>query len=375
MNKQRPIPEQEKGLTFERHEHGRIANAISVPIAAIKRIDIFGNLSDEDKKSLTIQDTEKLIDRKGKPFYLSVEDIKLIKALSSYLPFHDPKIKEIVSVINTIDENGRTVEKLPPIQMPVSILQLSKDIIGDTKENSLRRIANGLKRLAEIRQAQTFYIKKDGGTEKYMVARPLIALMDEVHKFYSEIRSKKGRTKEKAEKEEPILIGVNVIYTSLFLYKATKEYCPLYIQRLFEVWRKNKTEMFAVVLSDLESKWRQYYVASIKAEAAAKEEYKQLKKENKNEYFSKVAIAKKRARIYSADTITLRNRLTTDYEGSRKMAKQFIPDLQKTIASLVEYGIITDESHITKDKGKVVFVYNSDFRADDMELLLPSPGT
>lgn len=359
-------------LKLSGDENGRIANALNVNIAARKQLDLFDSLTDEDRESLLIQDRERLIDRKGKPLSLSVEDIQLIKALSSYLPFHSPEIREYISGIDTMDAHGSIgAKQVKPIQIPISIPQLAKDIIGDTKEKSLRRIANGLKRLAEVRQAQTFYVKGKGGAEKYMVARPLIALLDEVYKYYSEIRSTKGRKKTGDKKEDKVLIGANVIYTSLFLYKATKEYCPLYKQRLFNVWKGNKTEMFAILLSDLESKWRQYYVASIKAETAAKEEYKQLKKENQNEYYSKVRTAKKAARIYAADTITIRNRLTTDYESTRQQRSRFIPDLQKAIASLVEYGIITEESHITRDKGKVLFFYNPDFLADELGRLLP----
>ena len=92
---------------------------------------------------------------------------------------------------------------------------------------------------------------------------------------------------------------------------------------------------------------------------------------DKNDYYSKVATAKKVARIYAADTLTIRNRLTTDYEGNRKMMRQFIPDLQKAVNSLIDYGIITDESHITKDKQKVLFFYNPDFVSDGIEMLLP----
>ena len=375
MNRQRSGKNYEDILTRISDEpigRGRISNGLNVNIAARKQLDLFDSLTDEDRNSLLIQDRERLVDRRGKPLSLSVEDIQLIKALSSYLPFHSQEIREYISSIDTLDGSGHTdpSNKIKqPIQMALSTLQISKDIIGDTKEKSLRLIENRLKRLAGIKQVQTFYTKEG----KYTAVRPLIALLDEVYKHYSEVRSTRGRkkTEAEAEKEDKILIGANVVYTSLFLYKATKEYCPIYKQRLFDVWRRNKTEIFAILLSDLESKWMQYYVAAIKAGKAAAEEYKQLKKEDKGEYFKKVNTAKKAARIYTANTITIRNRLTTDYEGNRKMVRQFIPDLQRAIASLVEYGIITKESHVTKDKSKVCFFYNPDFIADEIEKLLP----
>ena len=173
-------------------------------------------------------------------------------------------------------------------------------------------------------------------------------------------------------KEKKILVGANIIYSSLFLYEAANKYCPLYTQKLFEVWRRNKTELFAILLSDLESKWRQYYLNSIKAETAAKQEHKELKATDKDEYYRLVAEAKRKALIYKSNTLTIRDRVTTDYETDRKQRSRFLPDLQRAIDSLVEYGIITDKSHITQDRESVIFVYNAKFVPKDTEnLLLP----
>lgn len=398
-------------LELSGEDKGRISNALNVNIAARKQLDLFDSLSDEQKNSLIIKKRDKdgniiilegkeqTVDRRGKPLSLSVEDIQIIKALSSYIPFDSPEVREYISYIDTMDgkgrisnlkteddggkyittydENGKVAKKeFLPIRISISIPQISKDIIGDTKEASLRKISDRILHLTEIGQAQTFYVKGDNKTEKYMRVSPLISMVGNrrLYKFYWEIRSKSGRKKadSKPKEERPILIHTDIEFSSLFLYRAIKEYCPLYKQRLFDVWRGNKTEMFAILLSDLESKWRQYYIAGIKAEAAAKEEYKELKKTNKNEYYSKVAAAKKAARIYRADTITIRNRLTTDYESTRQQRSRFIPDLQRAIASLVEYGIITDESTITKDKSKALFFFNPKFTAEDIEKLLPN---
>lgn len=401
------------GLPVGKSRDGQIGNAMNLNIAAMKKADLFDSLSEDDKKRLIIKKRGKdgkeividgksvFVDRRGKPLYLSVEDIQLIKAISSCIPFYSQEIKEYISHINTMDatgqvddlieekdaktgesrsyiqtydKEGKVVKKdFSPIRISISIPQISKDIIGDTREASLRKISERMQHLSEIEQGQIFYIKGDGKTEKLILVRPLIKLEDKVFKAYSEIRSTRGKkkdnTKDKTE-DEPFLIGAVIELTSLFLFKALNEYCPIYKQRLFCTWRKNKTEMFAILLSDLESKWRQYYVAAIKAEAAAKEEYKELKKANKNEYYSKVATAKKAARIYEADTITIRKRLTTDYESTRQQRNRFIPDLQKAMASLIEYGIITEESRITKDKSKALFFYNPDFVAEGIEQLL-----
>lgn len=350
---------------------GRIANALSVNIAARKKSDLFSNYSEEDKEKLTIRDKDgKLVDRKGKPLYLNVEEIQLIKALSSYLPFYSKEVKEAIMTLDTMTADGSIKGEFNPVQIPISVWQLSKDIIGNTKEASLKKIENLLMRLEQIEQAQIFHING----EKYEAVRPLIRLTDKIYKYYSEIRSTKGRKKaDPDEGGEKILIAANVIYTSLFLYKATKEYCPLYKERLFgKIWKENKTEMFAIILSDLESKWRQYYIASIKAGKRAEEEYKNLRKEDKSEFYRHVAEEKKKALIYTEYTATIRERLTIDYEKSRAQRSRFIPDLQRAISSLVEYGIITDESRITKDKQKVLFFYNPNFLKDDMRAALPN---
>lgn len=350
-------------------EVGRVSNALNTNIAIRKQLNLFSQLDEDSQNKLSISDEAHYVDRRGKAVSLSVEEIQLVKALSSYLPFHSPEIQAYIAAINTMDSTGdyKEVPKAP-IQIPVSILQLSKDIIGDTKEASLIKIAERLKRLEGIEQVQYFYTQ-DG---KFSVVRPLIKFNEKIYKHYSEVRSTKGRKKaqEPEVKEAKILVGANIIYSSLFLYEATNKFCPVYTQRLFEVWRKNKTEIFAVLLSDLESKFRQYYINSIKAENNAKKENKDLRATNKDEYYRLVASAKKKAFIYKSSTATIRDRVTTDYETNRMQRSRFIPDLQRAIDSLVDYGIITDETKITNDKENVVFFYNPDFVPKDKDLQL-----
>ena len=352
-------------------EVGRISNALNTNIAIRKQLNLFDHLDEEQQEKLTLSDEAHYIDRRGKTISLSVEEIQIVKALSSYLPFNDPEIKAYITSINTMDAKGE-LKSTPkaPVQIPVSVLQLSKDIIGDTKEASLKKIAERLKRLEEIEQVQYFNVNG----ERYSVVRPLIRFNEKLYKHYSEIRSSKGRKKAQDPdvKEKKILVGANIIYSSLFLYEAANKYCPLYTQKLFKVWRRNKTELFAILLSDLESKWRQYYLNSIKAETAAKKEHKELKATDKDEYYRLVAEAKRKALIYKSNTLTIRDRVTTDYETDRKQRSRFLPDLQRAIDSLVEYGIITDKSHITQNRESVIFVYNAKFVPKDTEnLLLP----
>lgn len=361
-----------KGSGKESKEIGRISNALNANIAMRKQLNLFSCLDDRASETLSLSDKAHYVDRKGKPISLSVEEIQVVKALSYYLPFDSPEIKSYIEEINRLGINSAKGEtKKVPIQIPVSVIQLCKDIIGDTREASLIKMSERLERLEQVEQAQYFTLK-DGST--FSVVRPLIRFNEKLYKLPSEIRSSRGRKKSQTDenKEERILVAANIIYSALFLYEATNKYCPIYKEKLFEVWRKNKTEIFAVLLSDLESKWRQYYINSNKAEKAAKSEHKDLRGTDKEEYNRLVAEAKKKALIYKSSTLTIRDRVPTDYETDRKQRSRFIPDLQRAIDSLIEYGIITEESRITKDKENVVFVYNQNFvtKVADTQLLL-----
>lgn len=350
---------------------GRISNALSSNIAIRKQLNLFDGIGDEDKERLLLSDQTNYVDRKGKTISLSVEDIQLIKALSSYIPFHDPEVQDYIKAVNTMDANGVPKQSpKSPLQIPISILQLSKDIIGDTKETSLKKIGDRLQRLESIEQAQTFLING----EKYMLVRPLIRFQEKIYKCYSEVRSSRGRKKDPTPdgKEKKILVGANVIYSSLFMYEATNKFCPIYSQRLFDVWRGNKTELFAILLSDLESKWRQYYINSIKAEATAREKNKDLLSTNKSEYYRLIAEAKSKALIYKSSTTSVRDRVTTDYETNRTQRSRFIPDLQRAVNSLIEYGIITDKSNISKDSSNVYFCFNPHFAPKEDLPLFPN---
>ena len=339
---------------------GRISNGLSTNIAQRRQPDLFKDLSEAQQNTLSKCDEAHYVDRKGKTICLSVEDILLVKALSSYIPFNDPDVQKYIKAVNSMNANGNySTGPKTSITIPVSVLQLSKDIIGDKKEASLRKVEERLRRLEEIEQVQTFNVNG----EKYSMVRPLIRFEEQLYKHYSEIRSSRGRkkTQESEAKEKKILVGINIVYSPLFLYEATNKFCPLYLQRFLKVCKRNKTELFTILLSDLESKFRQYYLNSLKEEKAAKKKHKDIKESNREEYDRLVSEAKKKGLIYKSSTLTIRGRVTTDYETNRMQRNRFLPDLQRAINSLVEYGIITEKSFISKEKEVVYFCFNSDF--------------
>lgn len=362
----------------------RIANTLSVNIAAPKQPSLFKELNAEQSKALIESDEEykaeiekdkkktdkngkpiKIIDvRNGKPVNLSVEQIKLIKYISSLIPFLDSDVKESMDIINTMDAQG-TLDKTPsPVQIPISLIDACKEIIGTAKERDIKTMGKRLLTLSKWAHVQTFKI----GKEEYKVVRPLIMINEQIYKKYSEVRSTKGRRKKDSSKEEEeILLAANVVLSSIFLFEAQNKYCPFYKERYFLISKKNKTELFQILLSDLESKFKQYRINHSKAEEEYKKNNKDLLRTNKEEYYKGLGLAKKNALTYKCSLALLRSRVTTDYESQRAYRAKFQKDVQKALASCIEYGIITEKSHVSKDKQNLILVYNPKFTDTQIE--------
>lgn len=350
----------------EENRLARISNALSGNIAAVKQPSLFDELEEEQSTALRKSDKKYYVDRKGKSISLNVEQIKLTKYISSCIHFANEKVKESIAIINTMNAKGEmnSDKTLSPVQIPISIVNACKDIIGTAKEKDIKTMGERLIALSQIKQVQTFKV----GTEEYKAVRPLILLNEQIYKKYSEVRSKKGRKKEEAPKEEEdILIAANVIVSSLLLYEAQNKYCPFFKEKYFLVSKKNKTELFHILLSDLENKWRQYYLNYTRAERQYKKDNKELLSTNKEEYYKGLGLAKKNALTYKCSLATLRGRVTTDYESQRVYRAKYLKDIQKALASCIEYGIITDKSHVSTDKQNLILVYNANFNDTQIE--------
>lgn len=366
-NKAKPTYSDRGDLFLEEENRlARISNALSGNIAAVKQPSLFDELEEEQSTALQKSDKKYYVDRKGKSISLNVEQIKLTKYISSCIHFANEKVKESIAIINTMDANGNTYSNktLSPVQIPISIVNACKDIIGTAKEKDIKTMGERLIALSQIKQVQTFKV----GTEEYKAVRPLIMLNEQIYKKYSEVRSKKGRKKEEAPKEEEdILIAANVIVSSLLLYEAQNKYCPFFKEKYFLVSKKNKTELFHILLSDLENKWRQYYINYTRAERQYKKDNKELLSTNKEEYYKGLGLAKKNSLTYKCSLATLRGRVTTDYESQRVYRAKYLKDIQKALASCIEYGIITDKSHVSTDKQNLILVYNANFNDTQIE--------
>lgn len=361
------IPKQEE----QQAGIGRIANGLSRGLAARRQLNIFDIMEDKNEiEKLRLSDERLYIDRKGKNIYLTNDEQDLIMALSARIPFGADFVKEGIKELEDLD-TGKSSIKPRNVTIPFSIVDLAKDIIGDTKEASIKKIGERLIRLSETEQAIPYFV----GGKKFLLARPLIKIDEKIYECYSMIRSGKGKRKPTTgtTEEERILIAANVEFPPIFIQEANNKYCPIYTDKYFKVARKNKTEMFRNILSDLQSKWRQYYINSIKEVTQTAKQNKELKATNRAEYDKLIAEVRSEALKYKSSTLTIRDGLKRDYESTPKKRAEFIPDLQRAINSLVEYGIITEQSNISKDKTNVIFYYNPDFANNDKEnILLPN---
>lgn len=346
--------------------YSRMSNSLNQNIAYIKDSKVFAAMTEEQKTNIILSDKKHLIDRDFKPVSLNVEEIRLIKTLSTYIPFNCTA----QSIVVPFDQNGNPYTDKLKVEIIVDVLQLSKDIIGDTKEKSIRVIGERLLALASKEQCQIVWINGS----KFMVTEPLLSIGQKAYNLYSEVRKdKRGRTSTKKE-EMPLLVEAKVTLSPVFLNNMANRFSPFHKDKYLAVTKKNKTELFAILEADLGAKWLQYianYHKTIEAFATAN---KELKRSNRAEYDKQLQAESLKALTYKASVDTVKSRVSTDYSDHRQAKARFWEHLNGAITSLIEYGIITDKTHISRDKKFVHFSYNPNFaeRNERAENLLES---
>ena len=372
----------EEALLVQKHtgEKPRISAVLAKSIASPKSLDIFASLNVPEVEMRKIKKADeahftvvKFVkgkpiikrERSGKAIALTPELGKIVTLISSYIPWDDPAVSEKIDIITKKVENREKLEPGDSLFLDVNIFQLSMGKNGNQRKASVIQCAELLEQLAQIHQIQP-YTTKDG--QEFTSVNPLIQFDRRDYGHYTEQRSVKGR---KTKEEKDVLVWARLRLCSLFLYHIKKRYCPLYVERLMDVWRGNQTEMFYYVLNDLQGKWYWKWTAAIKAAKETAKENAALEKKNPGEFYKRIREAKKAALVYKASAATIRSRIPTDYEKTRAQRQRFLPDLQKAISSLVEYGIITDETRVKNDKGTITvyFHYNPDFIPEEEKAL------
>ena len=171
----------QKALTGET---GAISVALAQNIASQKVPSLF--LETRDKKLLELKaiDERRLVNREGKPTFLTRRQNKLIFALAMCLSQRkdEPEIREYVKKVN----EGRQPNSR--ISLPISITELTKTVTTDNKARARQKedVLEDLKALSEIKQVQTFggYSLEENKEEgKVRFVAPLILIAEQVEDF------------------------------------------------------------------------------------------------------------------------------------------------------------------------------------------------
>lgn len=339
-------------------ETGAISVALAQNIASKKVPSLF--LETRDKKLLELKaiDERRLVNREGKPTFLTRRQNKLVFALAMCLSQRkdEPEIREYVKKINEGKQpNSR-------ITLPISITELTKTVTtdGNARARQKEDVLEDLKALSEIKQVQTFggYSLEESKEEgKLRFIASLINIPEQVEDF------SEGR---KLDAD-----FVFIQFGSIFFYQLYNRYA-IVKPKLFQMWGKagsgTDTELFDILLSDLLAKYSGHRIAGIQALATVKrKDYKTDESYYKARY--KVLHG---ALTYSEYASTIQERVTTGYGDSREQKRRFYRDLDKAIVALKEYGLITGAKVVQTNKGdRVDFTFNIDYDKQEEAVLLP----
>ncbi len=312
-----------------------IANALSGAMSE-KRMengDLFALLDEEMVKSLKMSDRVFSVERKGKPVSLTVEEMKLVRALSAYIDYQSDGMIQAVKEIDRAAKEG--VGNVPKPSLRVSIQDLSRTIRGAARETDIRSTGETLLSLGEKEQILRIHTKSGD----YKFARPLVLIRGKIWKEFSEIRTGRGRKAKGDIDEEPLLIAAEVELSHIFLYEAKAKYCRFFPERFFPIARRHRDKLFHTLFDVLQNSYRRKcYIP-----------YMKDRKENGGKSVSY---------IYKISLASLRDRIPTDYTSTRKMQLKFFTDLERAIPDLVEYGIITGETRLSREEGFLYVHYN-----------------
>lgn len=339
-------------------ETGAISVALAQNIASKKVPSLF--LETRDKKLLELKaiDERRLVNREGKPTFLTRRQNKLVFALAMCLSQRkdEPEIKEYVKKINEGKQpNSR-------ITLPISITELTKTVTtdGNARARQKEDVLEDLKALSEIKQVQTFggYSLEESREEgKLRFIASLINIPEQVEDF------SEGR---KLDAD-----FVFIQFGSIFFYQLYNRYAVVK-PKLFQMWGKagsgTDTELFDILLSDLLAKYSGHRIAGIQALATVKrKDYK-----TEDSYYKARNKVLHGALTYSEYASTIQERVTTGYGDSREQRRRFYRDLDKAIQALKEYGLITGAKVVQTARGdRVDFFFNIDYDKQEEAVLLP----
>ena len=328
----------------------RVSIALADTIAQVKEPTLFDNI-DNDKELARMQsiDEKHLINREGKPTYLTVQQNKIVYALASILSLQkdDEEFKAHVAKVNSKKKTRMSYS------FPVSITELTRMVSteGKARARDKQRVIEELQNLSEIVQAQTYQV--DDNEDKIRLTAPLIILKSKIEDLSPEKRLDAD--------------FIEVEFGRIFFYEIYNKYA-IVKPKLFDIWGKagsgTTTELFGILLSDLLGKWSYRRAAAITA--AKKIKRNQYKTEES--YFKAIAKVQKEALTYRELAATIRNRVNRDYESKRSYKAAFKKDLQEAIRALKEIELIKEVDIVNTPNGeRIDFVFNIDYVKQDID--------
>lgn len=330
-------------------ETGTISVALAGSISSYKEPTLFDEIeTDTALQNLQEIDKKHLINREGKPVYLTKYQNKLIYALSVFMSQNreDEEIKTYVEKLNS----GKAPKS--NITLPISITEITKmvELDGKARARQKEKVLEELRNLSEIKQVQDYMVKgtKDG---KVRFIAPFIQIQEQLEDLSPD--------------KELNADFVRVSFGSIFFYELYNRYAIIK-PSLFRIWGKagsgTDTELFNILLSDLLSKYSGHRIAALRAVASLKRgRYK-----TDASYYAAKTKVQKAALTYSEYSYNLRRRVTTDYESQRVYKALFKKHLQNAIGALIQIGLITEARLTMTDKGeRIDFVFNLDYDKGD----------
>ncbi len=327
-----------------------IANALSGAMSEKRREngDIFVQLNGEMIRKIEESDKINYIDRRGKPVILTVEEMKLVRALSAYIDYQSDGMIQAVKEVDRAAKEG--VGNVPKPSLKVSIQDLCRTIKGEVRERDIRNMGALLLGLGQKKQILKIYT--DSGVIAFV--RPLVDIKQEI--WASHITKRTGRGEKAGEglDKSYLLTAVEVEFAPIFFYEADTKYCRFFPERFFPIARRHRDQLFHTLFDVLQNSYRRKcYIP-----------YMKDRKENGGKSVSY---------IYKISLASLRDRIPTNYTETRKMHWQFLTDLERAIPDLVEYGIITGETRLSREEGFLYVHYNPLFSGG--EELIPETKT
>ena len=332
-------------------EQSKVSVAFVSTISQPKEPTLFDTLENDTRlQQMQAIDSKHLVDRRGKPTYLTTTQTKTLVALGCMLSKHEED-EEFRTHVKKINRKERSKTEY---FFTVSITELTKLVSaeGTARKREKEKVIGDIMTIAERYQAQKYEYTDREGKEVRLTA-PLIML--------------RNRIEDLSPDKELNMDYIEVALSPIFYYEYFTKYAIIKPQ-LFKIWNKagsgTTTELFYELLNDLLEKYNAHRIAALQAEEKIRKSKKYKTEEGLYKAINK---AQRAALTYREKSTTIRSRVSTDYESTRKQRADFRKHLEDAIRALKEYGLIREATYVTASTGEeaIDFVFNLDYHRND----------